>query len=98
MAGARGGAGIAGAVTPRATGRGPLMGVSIRTGADSAEKTFLPAPAYWTSSLWDSLSKCRVGSMLAVETFCASGPAGAELTSAAVGMGRGFAAGPAIAL
>ena len=47
---------------------------SIAIGADSAEKMFLPVPAYSTSSLWASLSKCSVGSMPALVSFCAFGP------------------------
>ena len=45
MAGGLGGAAATGTVTTGAPGRALLIGVSITTGADSAEKIFLPVPA-----------------------------------------------------
>ena len=44
----------------------------MRTGADSAEKMLRAGAGVSTSSLCASLSKCSVGSMPALESFCAS--------------------------
>src|ERR1035441_8325151 len=77
MAGGLGFSGTAGAAfTTDEPGRAPATGVSIFAGADWAEKMFLPVPRYSTSSLRASLSRCRVGSMPALESLMASGPRG----------------------
>src|SRR5580693_2965166 len=98
MAGGLGAAGGGGAtVTAGAFARAVLIGIGIETGSDSEEKIFLPAPLYTTSSLCASLSRCSVGSMPALLSFCASGPAAvaagavaAVLTAGAIcGIGRG---------
>src|ERR1035437_5815354 len=76
-----GGLGFSGTIGPAFTagwpgwpGRAPATGVSMRAGADWAEKMFLPVPMYSTCSLSASLSRCRAGSMSALEIFWASGP------------------------
>ena len=57
-------------------------------GADSAEKMLRPVPAYSTDSLSASLSRCSVGSIPLLSSFCASLPAAAlELAVRAAGRG-----------
>src|ERR1700720_1273992 len=48
------------------------IGTGIITGPESAEKMFLPVPAYSTCSLSASLSKCTVGSRPSLVSFSAS--------------------------
>src|ERR1039457_5350576 len=86
-------------------GRGPVARFSICAGADSAEKMFLPVPAYSTSSLCASLSKCSEGSRPVLVSYwasppCVFWPAGADtvpaagLPPAAIGTGAGVEAPP----
>src|ERR1019366_9901310 len=82
-----GGCGGPGGTYTAGTSRALFTGASIHTGADSAEKMFLPVPAYTTSSLSASLSKCKEGSMPAFVSFSASGPAAVGVRNAATWRG-----------